>query len=116
MKRSAVSLLAASLLLLPALSALEHTDTQLGARLADQEIVVTGHDQRDATLHIEAASGVVLVQCPECVLDKRQTGAEEQAKPSVAVGPSEGRVRSEDSASRSLESSASGPARAPPRI
>jgi hypothetical protein len=114
MKRPAATLLVASVLLLPALSAGEHTDTQLGAILDDQEITVTGHDERDATLHIEAASGIIAVQCPECVLDKRQSGADEEPEPSLVTGPNQGRVQFENSTSRSSELSAACPARAPP--
>lgn len=116
MKRSAVTLLAASVLLLPALSAVEHTDRQLGPTLEGREITVTGHDERDRSLHIEAAAGIVQAECPECVLDKRQSGAEERAEPAPEFGLADGRPAREMPALRNLESSASGPPRAPPLV
>lgn len=116
MRRLATNLFAVAAVLLPAASALSHLDTDLHPPFGGQELVVTGHDDLDPTLHMEAPSGLVLVQCPECVLDKRQSGAHQEAKPALTSRSSERRTLFEEPASRSLELASSGSPRAPPLV
>lgn len=114
MRRATITLLSVAAMLLPVLSTLGHQDRELAGALEDQEITVTGHDERDATLHIEAAVGVVLSQCPECVLDKRQSGADRRAKPVLALASPRRGLVPEVSVRRSFADSECAPARAPP--
>lgn len=116
MRSVSTTLLAAVSALLPLLSLQGHVDLELAASLDEREIVVTGHIERDATLHIEAASGVVHQRCPECVLDKRRFGTDRQAKPVAMPGPSGPKVVPRDATAPSAVRSATAPARAPPLV
>lgn len=114
MRRPNTTLLAVAAVLLPAASALGHLDKELHAPFGDREIVVTGHEELDPVLHIEAPSGIVLVHCPECVLDKRQSGARAEEKAAPTSMSSERRYLFEGPSTRSFEPCASGAPRAPP--
>ncbi|MCP4204580.1 MAG: hypothetical protein GY769_21945 [bacterium] len=116
MRRLATTLFAVVAVLLPAVAALGHLEAELHAPFGGREIVVTGHAELDPVLHIEAPSGTVFVQCPECVLDKRQSGAHPEARPALAPRPLGRRTLAEQAPSWTFKLSASGSPRAPPLV
>lgn len=114
MRSLATTILAVAAVFLPALSTVGHLDTQLPTSLGDQEIVVTGHDEFDPVLHVEPPTGVVVVHCPECVLDKRQSGSRVEASPGLVRNRAAGRFQLEESSIWTRELTPSCSPRAPP--
>ena len=110
----ATALLAVCAALMPVVSAFGHLDAALPASLDDREIVVTGHDERDFLLHVEARSDVVVVHCPECVLDKKQSGASAAFRLATTVLATDRHCWTEVATSWHRELSPSSSPRAPP--
>lgn len=72
MRRLPTALLAAATVLLPVLSMVAHVGQSLASAGRNQLVLVTGHEEPEPALHIEAQSGTIDVHCPGCLLDKRE--------------------------------------------
>jgi len=115
MTRLAAALVAIATLLLPVLTAVGHTESELEVSLVDQEIVITGHDAFDPVLHIEKSAGVRVRHCPECVLDKRSSTAAPAAGTIFRPRPADRHVPEGPFERVSLEVPSHRSPRAPPR-
>ena len=116
MRRLATSLVALAAVLLPVAAAFSHLDAGMHAPFSSREIVITGHDVLDPQLHIEALSGVRVVRCPQCVLEKRQAGAHADTSPALVASTSGEQRLLPEAKTPSLDLATDASPRAPPLV